>query len=389
MKVCLVSFSPLASDARVRRHRDLLKDHGVDVVGVGFRAPEATDAWPIIEIDDPPWGTVEKAQLIPRLLPARLGPRAAERAYWSFPRHRALYEAARGLQADLFVANDWNALPIAARLADEAGARFAYDSHEYAVEERADRVTWRVLWPALIRAIEDQFIRDAAYVTTVSDGIADLLQRDYGLRDRPVVVHNAPEYQPLPAAELHDPMTVLFHGSLQRDRGLELLIDSVQLWSLDRRLVIRGRGEPRYAEELSERASRSGVRTRVDFVPPVPANDVVSAARRTADVGIHPMPPINRQTRFALPNKFFEYILAGLSVVVMADTEMGSLVLRYRNGALIERPTPQSIADVINCLDPETLRRHKEASMAAAAELSWAHEKSRLWSLYARDDSAG
>ncbi len=382
MRVCLVSLSPVAGDERVRRHGDLLASLGVDVIGAGFRASAGSSSWPVIEVDDPPWTTAEKALLVPRLLPARVGPPAADRAYWRLPRHRAVYDAARGTSADLFVANDWNALPIAAALADDVGSRFAYDSHEYAVEERADRFKWRLLWPPLIRAIEGRHIRDAAYVTTVSAGIAAQLEQDYSLSSRPLVVRNAPAYQSLPVAPVHDPVTVLFHGSLQQDRGLELLIDSVPLWSPGRRLVVRGSGAPGYVDALAARAQRLGVATRVEFEPPVVAADVVRAAHETADVGIHPMPAVSRQTRFALPNKFFEYVMAGLSVVVMAGTEMAELVSRYGIGALISGPSPQAVAHAVNSLDLATIRRHKAQSTMAAADLSWDHESRVLVGLY-------
>lgn len=382
MKVCLVSFSPIRTDGRIRRHGDLLHANGYDVVGVGFGGPAADIGWPVVEVPDAPWGAREKTLLAGRLVRARAGRASAESAYWASWRHRAMYDAARPVSADLYVANDWNALPVAARIAAETGAGFAYDSHEYAVEERADRWKWRLLWPPYLAALESAYIRDAAYVSTVSDGIAGLLQRDYGLAQRPAVIRNAPRYQPIPLADPHEPLTVLFHGTLQRDRGLEILIDSVASWGGGRRLVIRGSAEPRYVDALNARAQRNGVSELVSFVPPVPAADVVSCANATADIGIHPMPAITNQTRFALPNKFFEYTMAGLAVSVMAGTEMATLVERYGTGVSIAEPTAEAVADAINRLDVEAVRGHKVASLAAAKDLSWEQESERLLAIY-------
>lgn len=384
MKVCLLSFSHIPTDGRIRRHGDTLIDQGHSVTGVGLEGPavELPPGWTALDITVPPWRAPEKASQAARLFATRASGRLAPAVYWQSQRHQALYEAARRVEADLFVANDWNTLPIAARLAREYGAAYAYDTHEYAVEERADRRRWRLVWPPFLRALEAKYIRQAVWVSTVSEGIADLLYRDYSLDRRPTVVRNVPAYVEMPHRPAGDAITVLFHGGMQRDRGLEQLIDSVAGWQPDRRLVIRGSGEPAYEADLRERAARAGVSDRVTFEPPVGRGEVVRAANASADIGIHPMPAITRQLRFALPNKFFEYMMAGLAVCVVASSEMSTLVGRYRTGAVIEQSTPVGIAAAVNAFSHEDIDTCKEHSLAAARELSWDCEKDRLISLY-------
>lgn len=383
MKVCLLSFSHIPVDGRIRRHGDALVEQGHDVVAVGAAGPPVeVPGWTTLDIPLPPWRAPEKALQAARLVSTRVAPTAAAWAYWQSSRHRALYHAAARVDASLFVANDWNTLPVAARLARDRRAKYAYDTHEYAVEERADRLRWRVIWPPFLRALERRYIADAAWVSTVSDGIADLLRSDYALAVRPTVVRNVPPYAEMPHRPTGRTVTVLFHGGLQRDRGLEQLIDSVGAWRPDRRLVIRGNGEASYVARLRARATEPTVRDRIDFEPAVAREEVVSTANKTGDIGIHPMPMVSRQTRFALPNKFFEYTAAGLALCVLAGSEMSTLVEAHGSGHVIHESSPSGIAAAVNAFGHDEIDRCKTRSLAAARELSWEREKLRLLSLY-------
>lgn len=384
MKVTLLSLSDIGKDWRVRRHAQLLLDSGHEVCTVGLRS-ETTLPWQTAHVQLPPWTTQEKAGQALRLASVRLRPVAAETVYWSSPRYRALYAVAAGTgPADLYVANDWNTLPVAARLARENGARFAYDTHEYAVEEGADRLRWRLVWPPFLRALESSHIGEAVWVSTVSDGIADLLQSDHGLADRPTVIRNVPAYQAMPHRPVGPMLTLLFHGGLMRDRGLEPLLESVARWRPDRRLLVRGNGDDSYVKHLRSIVDRSRTGDQVTFEAAVPSGEVVKAANATADAGIHPMPSLTNQTRFALPNKLFEYTMAGLAVCVVRGSEMARVVTDHGNGVLLPACRPDAIADTVNGLEATAVSRLKQASLAAAVELSWESEQKRLTELYGR-----
>jgi glycosyltransferase involved in cell wall biosynthesis len=384
VKVTLISLSDISRDWRVRRHAQLLSDNGFEARTVGLRA-EAPLPWPAADIELPGWSTREKAEQALRLLSVRIRPGSAEGVYWSSPRYQALYAAAAGTgYADLFVANDWNTLPVAARLAREHGSRYAYDTHEYAVEEGADRARWRLVWPPFLRALEGDLIPGATWVSTVSEGIADLLQADNRLEQRPTVIRNVPAYKPMPYRPPGEPLTVLFHGGLLRDRGLEPLIESVRDWRPDRRLVIRGKGDPDYVRQLRSIVERSGTAQRVSFQDAVPLSEVVAAANETADIGIHAMPAVTNQTRFALPNKLFEYTMAGLAVAVVKGSEMARVVTEHGNGVLLPECRSGAIAATVNALSVEQVAELKHASLAAALDLSWESEQRRLTSLYER-----
>ncbi len=53
------------------------------------------------------------------------------RWYWSRPHYRAASLLATTMKQDLYISNDWNALPIAALGKPKFGSRIVFDAHEY------------------------------------------------------------------------------------------------------------------------------------------------------------------------------------------------------------------------------------------------------------------
>lgn len=384
MKVCLLVIGPVADDPRVRRQGDALSQAGYEVVAVGL--PGATSPPPGWPVETVPrrrdWATLGATGM--KLLATRAAPTLADRVYWSSKVHRSLLERAAASGADVLHANDWDTLPVAAAVARETGALVVYDSHELAVEE-SDTVLWRLLFPAYVRRVEGGTIGRAAAVTTVAEGIADALVEQYRLLQRPTVIRNTPPYQEVPYLPPGEIVTVLYQGLLNPDKGVDRLIRSVASWRREYRLIIRGSGSPRYQRSLRALASAPAVRDRIEFAPPVPMTDLVAAAS-SADVGIHPLPAVNRQTRYALPNKLFEYVMAGLALCVSGAPEMKAIVEKHGVGVTFPDSEPATIAAVVNSLNRDSIASYKRRSLEAARRLNWEAERVGLLELYERLD---
>lgn len=402
--VGLLSLSALADDPRVRRQGDAFSSAGWRVVGVGTAgAISNAPAWLIddstpaadwsqtsrvrrrsamAELAPGPWRvwrrTVADVRYLFDLQASRLSVRAAQNAYWEQNfRYRALYTAASRHRADVWVANDWNVLPVALRLVREQGALLVYDSHELASDEYAERRPWRLLYRPLILALERQGLNSAALVTCVSDGIADHLKSLYGLRQRPMVIRNTPPYESVAFRSTGERIEVLYHGVVSPGRGLEECIRSVALWRPEFRLTIRGPASDSYRGELEQIITALSVGDRVRLVPPVPMPDLVNEAH-SADVGLFALPGTSRHNRFVLPNKFFEYAMAGLALCVSDLPEMARLIRTYDLGRLIDNVSAEAIATQINALDRELIDCYKRRSLAAARQLSWEEESKKL-----------
>ena len=324
-------------------------------------------------------GVVRRVRRAKDIALVYVNPKHAEATYWTLNDvFESLYELARGERADIWLANDWTALPIAQRLAAEQGVPYAYDTHELAVGEYAHRLRWRLLQRPVIAAIEQRGIAGSALTSCVSQGIADRLQQVYSLPEAPLLIRNMPHYQALPHRRAGKAIEVLYHGVVNEGRGLEACIDSVALWRPEFRLTIRGPGPADYLTALGERIEAAGLDGRVVLAPPVAMIDLVKEAAHF-DIGLFALPGHSQQNVHVLPNKFFEYAMAGLALCVSDLPEMAALLRQHDLGRLIPAVTPQAIADAINGFDRAGIDACKVHALEAAKVLNWEAEADRFF----------
>ncbi len=120
----------------------------------------------------------------------------------------------------------------------------------------------------IITALEGAGIRAAAFVTCVSDGIADRLAEVHALRTRPTVIRNMPMYSPQPFHACGETVKVLYHGAVFAGAGWKACIRSVALWRPEFHLTIRGPSTPDYLAQLRAECVAAGVESRVTFDKP-------------------------------------------------------------------------------------------------------------------------
>jgi len=351
--VLVISFSDLAADPRVDRQiAALLTRHEVVAAGLG---PPNQAGVEFVDLTMPPLGLVDGGIGVVRLLAHRF-----ETAYWRHPRYRAAFERLSGVAADVVVANDVDALPIAARL----GPPVVLDAHEYAPEQFTDQWWWRQLFAPYVRWQCRRYIPEVAAMTTVSPGIADAYDREFGVCA--TVVTNAPPFAHLEPKPVGDPVRLLHHGGASPGRGLEEMIRLVDL--LDERFVldlVLVDAKPGFRDRLARQARGN---SRIRFPSPVPMRKLVSMANGY-DIGLFLLPPTNVHRTFALPNKLFEFIQGRLAVAIGPSPEMAAVVRRYGCGVVASDFRPESLAETLNGLDSVAIEGFKRASHLAAPEL--------------------
>jgi glycosyltransferase involved in cell wall biosynthesis len=306
---------------------------------------------------------------------------------------RLVLEAVPGV--DVYHAKALIALPVIHDAARARGARFVYDVADLHTE--AARLARMPGWVRrVVRGREGRWVRDAAGLTAVSDGIADEAVRRFGV-PRPVVVRNCPpawrsgEPQPdvqdrlRPAAGLPAERTVvLYQGGFSVDRGIEELVaalDAPALRGRDVAAVFLGYGRLR-AWLLDEAQRRPGRLVVLDAVPP----DELLEWTTSADVGYVGLPPRTLNQRLNLSNKLFESLMAGLPVVVAAGTEHCRVVEAEGVGVCVDGERPEAIADgIARLLSAPAYERDRLRSYCrtvALARYTWELEQAGLLALY-------
>ena len=162
-----------------------------------------------------------------------------------------------------------------------------------------------------------------------------------------------------------------------------MAVRSLALWRPEFQLVIRGPGPSEYFDKLKRLAAELGVEDRLTLEQPVLFNEIVPRANE-CDIGYFVHEDISPQKRFTLPNKFFEYIMAGVALCVSDLPEMSRIIKHYNNGLLVDGYSPESIAKIINSFDAEAINQFKRNSIIAAKDLNWEKESQILSEAYAQ-----
>ena len=350
----------------MRQVRLLEHAHRVTVAGYG-RAPDANIEF--IALDKPSAGLLLKGFWASKLL---LG--AFESYYWSLPQVRHARRLLGERCFDLIVANDISALPLALDLAQ--GHPVLMDAHEYSPREFDDKLLWKVLFGRYHDYLCQRYLLRAAAMTTVCQGIADEYEREYGVPCK--VIHNAPLDQKLsPSAVDADCIRLIHHGSAIRSRHLGVMIEMMK--HLDARFTLDFMLVETDAVYMAELRAAAQSDSRIRFIEPVAMQDICQRLNEF-DVGVYLLPPVNFNHEHALPNKFFEFVQAGLGIAIGPSPEMANLLRKHRLGVVAQSFEPQALAQVLNALSAEDIMAFKQAAHVAAHELSYAHDGALLLS---------
>lgn len=266
-------------------------------------------------------------------------------------------------------------------------APVVYDAHElWPHRNRADA---SALKRFVVGLGDRYFARRASAVITVSESIAAHMKKKYAVRDV-VVVRNTPPLALRTAPPSHAEFShllrprFLYLGGIVANRGLEQLIQALPMTSGGVLLAV-GPARAEVQARLEALATSLGVRDRVVFPGKVPEASVVATAAQ-CDVGVSLIQNYCLSYYYSLPNKLFEYLHAGLPVLVSDFPDMRALVSKYEAGAACDPSDPASIARGMDELarDPAVVARFKENALRAAQDLNWENEQQRLLGLYQR-----
>jgi hypothetical protein len=383
-KVCILSFSPIARDARVLRQIQYLAPHyDLIVIGYGSPHPDWQDQPGVIWYQVPYrkyWLFfslfIKAMYVLGRVL--RVG---YEFGYWMQARHRYAYQCAVAHSCDGYLANDIDTLPVAARASRQKNSKLVFDAHEYSPLQYEQRKNWWVIRGQIEYFLHKYSARIDAGITVVQP-IADRYWQEFGYQS--IVIMNAPagpQITPHPLDPQH--IRLIHHGGASPARHLEIMIETIarcdDRYSLNFMLMPN---QPSYLIQLKRLAEKIAP-GRVFFHDPVRPEQIVNQIT-TYDIGFFPLPPTNYNYYIALPNKFFDFIMAGLAVVIGPSPSMAALVEKYGCGKVASSFEPDDIAQVLNQLSCAEISAMRQAANRAASVLNADHELPKLIGIFNR-----
>lgn len=283
-------------------------------------------------------------------------------------------------------AHDLSTLPIGFIYKLISKAKLIYDSHELFLS-RSSKVPF--IKQALF--LEKYMAKKSNLVITVSESIADILQEEYKLSVRPLVIRNVPNYLEIDKSKCvlrkrlgleTKQFVLIYQGGVQLDRGIELLIKAVDVISNPNiTLVIIGNGHLR--EKLLKSAGVSTNANNIIFQEAVPHKEL-HYWTMDGDIGLSPIIGKSLSYKYCLPNKVFEYVRAGLPLLVSDLPDMKRTVEKYGVGICFKENDLDDLVININKLynDSDLRSQLRQNSELAAKTLNWETESEILKRCY-------
>ena len=349
----ILSYSPIARDARVLKQvARFTQDFDVTTCGYG-PAPDGVVEHIAIP-DDQRYNDLNGSLItLKRYRPA----------YWRLSAVSWSRQALKGRRFDVAIGNDVEAVPVAVKLRPRNGV--LADLHEYSPRLHDDNPAWFARITPWFEWVVRRYVAKADAWTTVSRGIVDEYERNFGFRAE--LVTNAAPFQDTSPTPVGSPIRLVHSGACLRNRQLHVMAEAVDAASNDVTLdFYLTANDPPYLQELKDFAAGS---SRVVVHDPVPYAQLAETLNGY-DVGIHVLPPINFNNKLALPNKIFDYVQARLGVVIGPSEEMVYYTDRYGIGEVASDFTLEATQAAIERLTPESVARFKANADASAAELA-------------------
>ena len=384
-RLLLLAFSRVESDARVLRQARYLAPHfDVTLAGFGKKPAVLADVAGLdwfelgMKATESRWDVYWRraAAWLARVHPWFLSVYCRHVPYMRFAWHLAQTARYR-----VIYCNDVDTLPMAAAALKSNGfAKIIFDVHDYSTRQSHESAYWRWERKPFVTAILNHLARRAHGTVTVVESFVPILHREFRMK-KPLVVWNAPELVPLPARPAPDgKIHLIHHGGCLSLRKLELMIH-MMAHAGDRYVLhmMLTRSEPAYLDFLKQEAAKLPAGTVV-FEDPVLPHQIVPEISRY-DIGVFLLPPVTFNYEHALPNKFFDFMGAGLAIMVGPSPNMASMVREHGLGWVTEDFEPETMGRMLAGLSEEDISAKRRASLEAREKFNAATEMAKLVAL--------
>ncbi|MBP8115048.1 MAG: glycosyltransferase [Chitinophagaceae bacterium] len=249
-----------------------------------------------------------------------------------------------------------------------------YDAHELftGLKEVVERPVVHKVWTKVEQRIVPKYQKGY----TVGEAIAEEFKKRYGVNY--LTIRNIPVLTPLeekPKTNKH----LLYQGAINEGRGFEYLIPAMQ-W-VNATLIICGDGNfmPQLKKLIKDWKVEEKVELKGMMLP-----EELAVFSQSAYIGIATPENKGLNQYLALPNKFFDYLHAGLPQINVNYPEYKKLNDQFKVAILLNDLSPENIAKQINNLleDDVLYIKLKENCIKARTVLNWQNEQKILLNFY-------
>jgi len=275
----------------------------------------------------------------------------------------------------IVIPHSLSVLPIGVWAKKKLKAKLIYDAHELETE----RFNLKGLRKIISQKMESKLIGFCDKVIVVNDEIAEWYRINYSIENVfsiPNIPTNIYKGKSVPQNSIlrtefgipENSIIFIYQGNLARGRGIEELLHIFRSGEIppDRVIVFMGFGE--FVNEVIETSKQN---KQVFYKPAVKPSEIINNTSG-ADVGLFfILEEMCLSYQLSLPNKFYEYAIAGLYICVNDKFPvMKRLIDNHHLGEVIES-SQQSIKEFIQRISYEDIKTLSNASSNYRRDLDW------------------
>jgi len=239
------------------------------------------------------------------------------------------------LQPEIIIAGDLYSLPAATSI---KRAHVVYDSRE--LYTQLGGLNSKPLRQHFWSWIEKKNITKVQSVIVTAPGDGTILNNIYNNLNL-VIIYNFPSRKMIPTGKyslrkklkLSKEKTIfLYQGVLHEGRGIKQMIKLLIHFKNAIAVII---GEGTFKNKFKNYAQSLGLAKRTHFYGAVPYLDLLEVSA-DANIGFSLIKPISKSYEQALPNKLFEYALAGIPIIASKLPEMEKVIIEYKIGYTVD-----------------------------------------------------
>lgn len=254
-----------------------------------------------------------------------------------------LYKQIDKIDADIFFGHNIESLVPIVLLKKNKNIKAIFDCMEF-YSDMGDGQTR--LDQKIISTIENNCLKKCDLVLASSQNVADSLREKYNLNNT-IAIYNKPPLQSNFRRKRQGGLHLYWRNSTigLSQRGLGDILDAMKSLPNDVYLHVQGRKSFRH-EELVNRINNLQLTDRVFVHEPYKPDEAVLCASEY-HIGICPEQDTCANQRMTVSNKLFDYMMAGLAVVVSDLPGISSVVKEAKSGLIFASGNSDSLAEQI------------------------------------------
>lgn len=275
---------------------------------------------------------------------------------------------------DAVYANDLDTLLPAAIIGKLKGKKVIFDSHEYFTEvpELAHSPIKKKIW----KWVEKQCVPLCDVCITVNHSIAKLFNHEYN--NKWLVLRNVPEKLNLNAAKSRkelgmpeDKFIFILQGSgINIQRGAEEMAEAIKNSDSNVMLYIIGGGD--VIPYLKQYVNNHHLQHKIIMLDKMPYQQMIEFTANS-NCGVSLDKDTNINYRYSLPNKLFDYLMAGIPVLAGKLVEVEKIITQNHCGWLLQNINEKELSHLIKQIinNPNDYQLKKQNAEKAGKTMSW------------------